>query len=154
MDNIEWDESQFVTVEAPKECVLKKKVTWAVEGRGVFQTAEVELHQGEIAQYGNLKSDYITIYFTHVSLNVTQEQFDQLVNALPRPPAGLIYRTLDDAFILEDEPFWIYDMESGAFLEASAFPNVTNNIYSCIDISEAYCREQYGKSWIVLTKEE
>ena len=154
MDDKEWDLSQFELVEAPKECVLKKDIAWTIEGKGVFQTAEVELYQGGIAQYGNLKPDYITIFFANISLNVTQEQFDQLVNALPRPPAGLIYRTLDDAFILEDEPFWIYDMESGAFLEASAFPNVTNNIYSCIDISEAYCREQYGKSWMVLTKEE
>ena len=154
MDGMEWDSSQFDFAETPKECVLKDRVAWAVEGRGAFQTAEVELYQGEIAQYGNLKPDYITIFFTYVSLNVTQEQFDQLVNVLPRPPAGLVYRTLNDAFILEDEPFWIYDMESGAFLEASAFPNVTNNIYSCIDISEAYCREQYGKSWMVLTKEE
>lgn len=154
MDDMKLDLSQFELVEAPKECVLKEKVAWAVEGNGTFQTAEVDLFQGEIAQYGNLKPDYITIFFTNVSLNVTQEQFDQLVNALPRPPAGLIYRTLDDAFALEDEPFWIYDMESGAFLEASTFPSVINNMYSCIDISEAYCREQYGKSWMVLTKEE
>ena len=154
MDDMELDLSQFEFVEAPKECVLKRKVAWAVEGNGAFQTAEVELPQGEIAQYGNLKPDYITIFFTNVSLNVTQEQFDQLVNALPRPPAGLIYRTLDDAFALENEQFWIYDMESGAFLEASAFPNVVNNLYSCTDISEAYCQERYGKSWMVLTKDE
>ena len=145
MDGMELDLSQFELVEAPKECVLKEKVAWAVEGNGTFQTAEVELFQGEIAQYGNLKPDYITIFFTNVSLNVTQEQFDQLVNALPRPPAGLVYRTLDDAFALEDEQFWIYDMESDAFLEASAFPNIVNNLYSCTDISETYCQEQYGK---------
>ena len=154
MDGMELDLSQFELVEAPKECVLKEKVAWAVEGNGTFQTAEVELFQGEIAQYGNLKPDYITIFFTNVSLNVTQEQFDQLVNALPRPPAGLVYRTLDDAFALENEQFWIYDMESDAFLEASAFPNIVNNLYSCTDISETYCQEQYGKSWMVLTKDE
>ena len=154
MNGMELDLSQFEPVEAPKECVLKEKVAWAVAGNGTFQTAEVELFQGEIAQYGSLKPDYITIFFTNVSLNVTQEQFDQLVNALPRPPAGLIYRTLDDAFALEDEQFWIYDMETGAFLEASAFPQVVNNLYSCTDISEAYCQERYGKSWMVLTKDE
>lgn len=154
MDNKEWDFSQFELVEAPKECVLKNDIAWTVKGRGVFQTAEVKLHQGGIAQYGSLKPGCITIFFTDVSLNVTQEQFDQLVNALPRPPAGLIYRTLDDAFALEDEQFWIYDMESGAFLEASAFPTVVNNLYSCTDISEAYCQERYGKSWLVLTKDE
>mgnify|MGYP001122885786 FL=1 len=154
MNGMELDLSQFEPVEAPKECVLKEKVAWAVAGNGTFQTAEVELIQGEIAQYGSLKPDYITIFFTNVSLNVTQEQFDQLVNALPRPPAGLIYRTLDDAFALEDEQFWIYDMETGAFLEASAFPQVVNNLYSCTDISEAYCQERYGKSWMVLTKDE
>ena len=154
MDDMELDLSQFELVEAPKECVLKNDITWTVEGKGVFQTAEVKLLQGGIAQYGNLKPDYITIFFTDVTLNVTQEQFDQLVNALPRPPAGLIYRTLDDAFALEDEQFWIYDMETGAFLEASAFPQVVNNLYSCTDISEAYCQEQYGKSWMVLTKDE
>ena len=151
---MELDLSQFKFVEAPKECVLKHDIVWTVEGKGVFQTAEVRLHQGGIAQYGSLKPEYITIFFTDVSLNVTQEQFDHLVNALPRPPAGLIYRTLDDAFALEDERFWIYDMESGAFLEASAFPNIVNDLYNCTDISEAYCQEQYGKSWMVLTKDE
>jgi len=154
MDGIELDLSQFKLVEAPKECVLKNNVTWTVEGMGIFQTAEVKLYQGGIAQYGSLKPDCITIFFTDVSLNVTQEQFNQLVNALPRPPAGLMYRTLDDAFALEEGPFWIYDMDSGAFLEASAFPNVVNDLYSCTDISEAYCQERYGKSWMVLTKEE
>ena len=152
--DMELDLSQFELVEAPKECVLKTDIVWTVEGKGIFQTAEVKLHQGEIAQYGILKPDCITIFFTDVSLNVTQEQFDQLVNILPRPPAGLIYRTLDDAFGLENERFWIYDMESGAFLEASAFPNVTNYLYSCVDISESYCQERYGKSWMVLTKDE
>ena len=154
MDDKEWDFSQFEFVEAPKECVLKNDIAWTIKGRGVFQTAEVKLHQGGIAQYGSLKPGCITIFFTDVSLNVTQEQFDQLMNALPRPPAGLIYRTLDDAFALENEQFWIYDMESGAFLEASAFPNVVNNLYSCTDISEAYCQKRYGKSWMVLTKDE
>ena len=154
MDDMELDLSQVKFVEAPKECVLKHDIVWTVEGKGVFQTAEVRLHQGGIAQYGSLKPEYITIFFTDVSLNVTQEQFDHLVNALPRPPAGLIYRTLDDAFALEDERFWIYDMESGAFLEASAFPNIVNDLYNCTDISEAYCQEQYGKSWMVLTKDE
>jgi len=152
--DIELDLSQFELVEAPKECVLKSDIAWTVAGKGVFQTAEVKLHQGGIAQYGSLKPGCITIFFTDVSLNVTQEQFDQLANALPCPPAGLIYRTLDDAFALENERFWIYDMESGAFPEASAFPNVVNNLYSCTDISEAYCQERYGKSWMVLTKDE
>lgn len=152
--DMELDFSQFEIVEAPKECVLKNELTWTVSGNNVFQTAEVKLYQGDIAQYGNLKPEYITIFFENVSLNVTPEQFAQLATALPHPPSGLIYRTLDDAFALEDEQFWIYDMENGAFLEASAFPAVVNNIYSCIDISEAYCRERYGKSWMVLTKEE
>ena len=151
--DIELDLSQFEFVEAPKECVLKRDVTWTDTEKGNFLTAEINLHQGMIAQYGNLKPDYITIFFTDLSLNVTPEQFDELVNALPRPPAGLIYRTLDDAFALEDEQFWIYDMESGAYLDASAFPNVLNDLYSCVDISEAYSQEQYGKSWIVLTTE-
>lgn len=154
MDDNERDFSQFEFVEAPKECVLKNDIAWTVEGQGVFQTAEIKLHQGGIAEYGNLNPGCITIFFTDVSLSVTQEQFDQLMNALPRPPAGLIYRTLDDAFALEDEQFWIYDMESGAFLEASAFPNIVNNLYSCTDISKAYCQERYGKSWMVLTKDE
>lgn len=154
MDGMELDLSQFELMEAPKECVLKEGISWTVPGKGVFETAEVTLRQGWIAQYGSLKPGYVTIFFTDVSLNVTQGQFDQLVNALPRPPAGLIYRTLDDAFALEDEQFWIYDIESGAFLEASAFPSVINNLYSCTDISEAYCQEQYGKSWMVLTKDE
>ena len=154
MDDMELDLSEFELVEAPKECVLKDSISWTVSGRGVFETAEVTLHQGSIAQYGNLKPDYITIFFTDVSLNVTQEQFDQMLTALPRPPAGLMYRTLDDAFALEDGQFWIYDVESGAFLEASAFPSVINNLHNCTDISEAYCQEQYGRSWMVLTKEE
>ena len=154
MDDMELDLSQFEFVEAPKECVLKNDIAWTIEGKGLFQTAEVKLHQGVIAQYGNLKPDYITIFFTDLSLNVTPEQFNELVNVLPRPPAGMIYRTLDDAFALEDERFWIYDMESGAFLEASAFPNIVNDLYNCTDISEAYCQEQYGKSWMVLTKDE
>lgn len=153
MDGIELDLSQFELVEAPKECVLKNDVAWIVSGKGLFETAEVKLHQGAIAEYGSLKPDYITIFFADVSLNVTQEQFDQLVDALPHPPAGLFYRTLDDAFALEDGQFWIYDMESGAFLEASAFPSVISNLYNCTDISEAYCQEQYGKSWMVLTRE-
>ncbi len=153
MDGIELDLSQFELVEAPKECVLKKAVTWTIAGKSDFQTAEIQLNQGEIAQYGSLKPDCITVFFTDVSLNVTQEQFDRLVNALPRPPAGLMYRTLDDAFALEEEPFWIYDMESGAFLDASAFPNAIKNKFSCVDISETYCQERYGKSWMVLTKE-
>ena len=154
MDDIELDLSQFELVEAPKECVLKNSISWTVSGKGVFETAEVTLHRGWIAQYGSLKPGYITIFFTDVSLNVTQEQFNQLVNTLPRPPAGLFYRTLDDAYALEDGQFWIYDMESGAFLEASEFPSVISNLYNCTDISEAYCQEQYGKSWMVLTKDE
>ena len=154
MDDMELDISGFELMETPKECVVTDTLAWTVEGKDVFQTVEVKLRQGEIAQYGNLKPDCITIFFTEVSLNVTQEQFDQLVNILPRPPADLIYQTLDDAFGLEDEQFWIYDMESGAFLEASAFPNVIKNLYSCVDISESYCQERYGKSWMVLTKEE
>lgn len=154
MDGIELDLSQFTLVEAPKECVLKDNISWTVSGKGIFETAEVTLHQGWIAQYGSLKPGFTTIFFTDVSLNVTQEQFDHLVNALPSPPAGLIYRTLDDAFALENVQFWIYDMESGTFLEASAFPSVVNNLYSCTDISETYCQEQYGKSWMVLTKDE
>ncbi len=152
--DMELDLSQFELVKAPKECVLKRAVTWTIVGKGSFQTAEIQLNQGEIAQYGSLKPDCITIFFTDVSLNVTQEQFNRLVNALPRPPAGLMYRTLDDAFALEEEPFWIFDMESGAFLDTSAFPNAVNNLSSCVDISEAYCQERYGKSRMVLTKEE
>ena len=154
MDDMELDLSQFVFLEPPKECVLKNDITWTIEGNGVFQTAEVKLYQGQIAQYDSLKPDCITIFFTAVSINVTQEQFNQLVNALPRPPAGLFYRTLDDAFTLEDEQFWIYDMKSGAFLDTSVFPQIANNLYSCTDISAAYCQEQYGKSWMVLTKDE
>ena len=151
--DMELDLSGFKFVKAPKECVLKRDVTWTDTEKGSFLSAEIKLHQGAIAEYGNLKPDYITIFFTDISLNVTPEQFNQLVNVLPRPPAGLIYRTLDDAFALENEQFWIYDMESGAFVDASAFPNVINNLYSCVDISEAYCQERYGKSWIVLTTE-
>lgn len=154
MDDIELDLSQFTFAETPKECVLKNDISWTVSGKGIFETAEVRLHQGGIAQYGSLKPGFITIFFTDVSLNVTQEQFDQLVNALPYPPAGLIYRTLDDAFALEEEQFWIYDIESGAFLDASAFPSIVNDLYNCAEISEAYCQDQYGKSWMVLTKEK
>ena len=62
MDDMELDLSQFELVEAPKECVLKNDITWAVEGKDVFQTAEVKLLQGGIAQYGSLKPDCITIF--------------------------------------------------------------------------------------------
>ena len=120
--DIELDMSQFEPVEAPKECVLKDDFTWTDMGKDAYLMLKVELYQGQVAQYGNLKPEYITIFFENVSFNVTQEQFDRLVIALPRPPAHLVYRTLDEAFALEDEPFWIYDMESGAFVEASAFP--------------------------------
>lgn len=149
---MELDISNFKFLEAPKECVLRKDITWTAQRKEDGLTAEIKLYQGMVAQYGNLKPDHVTIFFTNLSLNVTQKQFDQLANALPYPPAGLSYQTLDEAFDLEEEPLWIYDIESGTFLEASAFPSVINNLYSCIDISEAYCREQYGVSWIVLTR--
>nr|WP_325259169.1 hypothetical protein [uncultured Oscillibacter sp.] len=149
---MELDFSNFVFFDVPKECVLKKDIIWAVQRKEDGLTAEIKLYQGMIAQYDDLKADHITIYFTDISLSVTQEQFDQLANALPRPPAGLIYQTFDDAFILEDKPFWIYDIESGAFLDASVFPSVMNDLDSCVDISETYCQERYGISWMVLTK--
>lgn len=64
MDGMELDLSQFELVEAPKECVLKKAVTWTIAGKSDFQTAEIQLNQGEIAQYGSLKPDCITVFFT------------------------------------------------------------------------------------------
>lgn len=150
---MELDMNDFAPIEVPKFAIMKKDFSWAGKPSATISIIEVELFQGDIASYGEKVGGLIPIYFDHLTLKVTREQFDGMVTPLPWPPAGLAYRSIDDAFDIEDEPFWIYDVETDAFIQASAFPTAIKNMDSCIDISEAYNREHYGVTWVVLTTE-
>lgn len=150
---MELDLHDFTPIEVSKMAILKRDFSWTATPHASATIIEVKLFQGEIANYVENADGLIHIYFDHLTLKVTKPQFDDMVTPLPWPPEGLCYRSMDDAFDIEEEPFWIYDVETEAFMQASAFPTAVMNMDSCIDISEAYNRENYGITWVVLTAE-
>ncbi len=143
---------EFTFYDAPKLCVLRQDYLYTTALEKDVRQIKVKLFRGSLAEYSEVGENELEVYFENVVIRMTKKFFESLATPLSCPPNGLQYRTLDEAFMLEDEPFWICDIDSNTFVQASSFPRVINSMDSCIDISESYSREQYGVTWIVLTK--
>lgn len=136
--------------EMSKRCIVKNDTYWNIPLANSVLNIQIKLLQGALADYEQLNDDVIAVYLTDIELRVTQDQFEQLMTPLPQPPSGLEYCSLDDAFVIEDDTFWIYNFELKTFFQSNAFPQILEGMTSCIDITDTYNRDDYGKTWVVL----